>query len=351
MLDYNNCILKLRKQVKRTESNGLSVVIKHVPESEDQGVLDPRQALRVEKNLMNTPVSIKDCHNPTISEIESIRAAMGCVNTDLSKNISIEESVFDGVNVEIYRLKNLSGINPVTVYIHGGGFIGGSLRVVRNSCKLLAERSNSTVVSIDYSLAPEHRFPSALYECNKVIEFILSNQEKLNMDGSRLIIMGDSAGANLAAACCLLDKKRKISLQVLLYPLMNIDPDNPDWAEKDYCIKENPEMAQYLIHEIKPLVELSTYCYINGKEDLKNPLTSPLLFSDPSAFPTTLIVSPEYDYLRNQAEQFANLLSESGVDVISYQYRGMGHAFFEHTGEFPQVEDCINEIAAAIMAM
>ena len=80
-------------------------------------------------------------------------------------------------------------------------------------------------------------------------------------------------------------------------------------------------------------------------------LVSPYYAQDPSVFPTTLIVSPEYDYLRRQAENFAHMLSDSGVDVVIYRYQGMGHAFFEHTGEFPQAEDCINEIAAAIMAL
>lgn len=351
MLDYQECILKLRKQEKKVEADSLSVVVKHVPESAEAGMLDPRQVKWTEQCRKTPSSPVKDLRHATMEEITSVRNSMGCKNSDLSQNVTVEESVFDAVAVEVYRRRNLPAFSPVAVYIHGGGFIGGTVEVVRNSCKLLAERSHSTVVSVDYSLAPEHRFPSGLTDCQKVIDYIIREEKTLGVDSSRLIVLGDSAGANLAAGCCLLDRERKIKLQVLLYPFMDVNPESPGWSEEPYCVRKNPEMARYLIHEIKDLLDLSTYSYINKRSEISNPLVSPLMAEDPSEFPTTLIVSPEYDYLRSQAEQFAHLLSENGVDVILYQYRGMGHAFFEHTGEFPQAEDCINEIAAAIMAL
>ncbi len=351
MLDYNECLIELKKEVVKTEQDGLSIVIKPVPETEKEGALDPRQVLWSEKCRKSFPVSIKDNCKATIDEIISLRQSMGCKNQDLSSSITATEAVFDGVKVEIYQAKDLPPNSPVAVYIHGGGFIGGTVAVVRNSCKLLAERSACKVISIDYSLAPEHPFPEGLNECYRVIEYIFQNHKALGMDSTRLVVLGDSAGANLAAACCLKDTQRRIRLQVLLYPLMDVNPDQPDWSDKNYVIQENPEMAKYMIYELQELIKVSSYSYINNQDDFLAPLASPSRSVDPSVFPTTLIVSPEYDYLRSQAEDFARQLSENGVDAVLFRYKGMAHAFFEHPGEFPQAEDCINEIAAAIMAI
>ena len=351
MLNYNECLIELRKKVKKIEKDGLSIVIKPVPETEKDGALDPRQVLWSEKCRKTASLSIRDSRHATIDEIYSVRKSMGCKNQDLSKNITVKEAVLDRVNVEIYQAKDLPPNSPVAVYIHGGGFIGGTVGVTRNICKLLAERSGSTVVSIDYSLAPENRFPVGLNECYRVIEYIFQHHETLEIDSSRLIVMGDSAGANLAAACCLMDRQRRIRLQVLLYPLTDINPDQPEWTENDYVIREDPELAKYMIYDLKDLINVSAFSYVNSENDFRNPLASPFWSEDPSEFPTTLIVSPEYDYLKSQAENFACQLSENGVDVVLYRYRGMAHAFFEHPGEFPQAEDCVNEIAAAIMAL
>lgn len=91
--------------------------------------------------------------------------------------------------------------------------------------------------------------------------------------------------------------------------------------------------------------------YLNSEEDAENPLVSPLLSRELSSMPMAMIVTAEYDALRLEAEEYARKLEEEGVDVVIYRYKGMGHAFFEHPGEFPQSEDCINEIGEAIRTL
>ncbi|MDC7127119.1 MAG: alpha/beta hydrolase [Spirochaetales bacterium] len=351
MLKYNDCLLQLRKRKSEVNPDGLDIIIKNVPESKEPGTLDPRQVLWTKLCMEASPVHIRDIKNPTYLEIDAVRKSMGCKNKDLSKNVSVKKTIIDGVDVEVYRPANCEKKCPVTIYIHGGGFIGGSIDVVRNSCKLLAERASSVVISVDYKLAPENIFPYALNQCYKVIEWVYSNGEGFGIDSSKIIVAGDSAGGNLAAACCLKDEKKMISLQILLYPVVNLNPYDPDWTEDVYCVKDEPEIARQMIYDIKSILELCSNTYVEDPLCFKNPLASPYFAEKPSVFPTTFIVSPEYDYLRRQAELFSSLLSENGVDVVLFRYKGMAHAFFEHPGEFPQAEDCINEIASAIMAL
>lgn len=351
MIRYEECLLKLKQPKIMTDSDGLSMIVKKVPEADSDGVVDPRQKQWTMKCMEKAPIRIVDMKRVTPDEIDLIRKSMGCKNNDLSSGIITESERFNNVKVEIYKDKNCKENVPAVVYFHGGGFIGGTIGVIRNSCKLLAERSHSVVISVDYDLAPEHRFPSGLHQCYSVVDSVFSNSKRLRIDSSKVAVIGDSAGANFAAACCLMDTKKRIRLQVLLYPVVNVNPEDPDWTEEKYYVKDDPDIAHILINDIRQLLTVSTYSYVAGEKDFSNPFVSPYFAEDPRCFPTTLIVSPEYDYLRKQAEDFSHLLIQNGVDVVLFRYQGMGHAFFEHTGEFPQAEDCINEIASAIMAL
>jgi len=106
-----------------------------------------------------------------------------------------------------------------------------------------------------------------------------------------------------------------------------------------------------MVHSIGDSVPLLNAVYVDEPDKMDNPLISPLLADSLAAMPTTMIVAAEYDYLRLQNEQFALRLSEDKVDTLLYIYKGMGHSFFEHTGEFPQAEDCTNEAAEAIKSL
>ncbi len=351
-MNYEKCILNLRHQKLNVKTDLYNMYMKYIPETKELGVVDPRQLKACFKDMNNNPLVIKDKRNVTDLELKAIRDSFGCENKDLSSNIETIKTSFNNVNVELYRKKDISDNNPIIVNIHGGGFFGGCIDVVRNSCKLLADRSCSTVVNIDYDLAPNAKFPTALDQCNSVIKYIIENSKELKVDSDKLVVMGDSAGGNLAAACCLSDKENNIALQVLLYPLIELKVEDKNWSESLYYLEEkHSEVGKTLINGIRNLNEVCIFSYINDEQEMKNELVSPILAKDYSLFPMTLLISPEFDYLRLQAEQFAKKLEENGIDTILYRYQGMGHAFYEHLGEFPQAEDCINEIAEAVMSL
>ncbi len=231
-------------------------------------------------------------------------------------------------------------------------FFGGTTRVVENACKLLAERSEAVVISVDYVLAPEYRFPKGLLQCWETVQWAYANAGALNIDPTKIAISGDSAGGNLAAACCLLDRKRMIKLQLLLYPAVIAESFTEyGWTEDAYEMNEDIEILKFMVNDIKRSAGLLEKIYPKYPTDCYNQLYSPYLASNYADFPETFIAVPEYDFLRQQAEKFSVRLVQSGVPVHFYRYSGMAHAFFEHTGEFPQAEDCTNEMAKLIKAM
>jgi acetyl esterase/lipase len=189
-------------------------------------------------------------------------------------------------------------------------------------------------------------------QCWQAVNWVHTHAGDLQVNPDRLAVMGDSAGGSLAAGCSMLDRNSIIKLQILLYPCVLLNLNKADWSEADYAMDPKYQSLLHLmVHSIGDSIPMLNAVYVDEPGKIDNPLISPLLAENLSSMPTTMIVAAEYDYLRQQIEQFALRLSEDRVDTVLYLYKGMGHAFFEHTGEFPQAEDCTNEAAEAIRAM
>ena len=138
---------------------------------------------------------------------------MGAENMDISKReILTEEFCVPGYKSEIRLLKYspvAKSVKPVMIFIHGGGWIGGKPEVVENYCKAISDRLDYAVVSVDYHLAPEHKFPEGLEDCYNAARWVYSNADKIGIDPNRMCVSGDSAGGNYASVLCLLSKERK----------------------------------------------------------------------------------------------------------------------------------------------
>ena len=352
-MNYQECLLRLKQGTVLTQRDNLSIRIKPIPDDAREGVPDGR-VMRAETALRPSPQP-EDERCTTQAEVQAIRDWMGCDNEDLSHGVVTERRLLDTDSGLIPALCYNPGggaDRPVAVYFHGGAFFGGTTRVVENSCKLLAERSGALVVSVDYALAPEHRFPEGLMQCWQAVHWVHTHAGELGVNPNRLSVMGDSAGGNLAVGCSMLDRESIIKLQILLYPCVLLDLSTADWREDEY--RMDPQYRPLLgsmVRSIGGSIPMLNAVYLDEPGKVANPLVSPLLAESLASMPTTMIVAAEYDYLRQQDEQFALRLSEDKVDTVLYLYRGMGHAFFEHTGEFPQVEDCVNEAAEAIRAL
>jgi len=346
-MDYRECLERLAASGHIEQKNGLQIHVKPVPETDRPGVVDPRAA----NWFRNLPkgYQVQDYRRITSEEVQILRDAMGCQNADLSRGVKTNRRTITTENGDVPILiytPDISGTLPLICYIHGGGFFGGSTEVVENACRLLAERAKSVVISIDYGLAPEHRFPEGLLQCLGVIRWAHSHAELLNIDPQRIAVSGDSAGGNLSMACCLLDNEGIIRAQLLLYPAIVLRSDiDFGWTWDVYEMNEGKDAALMMVHDIKDTVGRIIWMYIRDITDTYSQLLSPWQAPAFAKFPPTFLAVGEYDYLRQEAELFCQRLVKTGIPVAFFRYQGMGHAFFEHTGEFPQAEDCTNEMA------
>lgn len=357
MMDYQACLNVLRNRLRIEKMDGLEIRVKPVPETDRSGVPDPREIawMRKMKKSLGKEYAVQDLTRLTREDIQGLRSAMGCENADLSRGVTTSRKVIyaktGNIPIWIYTPSGL-GPFPIVVYFHGGGFFGGTTRVVENACRLLAERAAAVVLSVDYVLAPEYRFPKGLLQCWDVVRWAQENAREIQGDGTKIAVSGDSAGGNLAAACCLLDRNRIIKLQLLLYPAVIADSlVDYGWTLDAYEMNADVDDLLMMINDIKDSAGLLDFVYPETAADRFNQLFSPYLAADYHDFPETFIAIAEYDFLRIQAEKFAGKLIRAGVPVHFYRYGGMAHAFFEHTGEFPQAEDCTDEMAKLIRAM
>ena len=228
------------------------------------------------------------------------------------------------------------GIYPMLIFFHGGGFVTGNIDSYSKMCTRLANRMGHIVLSVDYSLAPEHPYPQGLEDCYAVVKEIVSNTLLFNYPVDKITLMGDSAGANLAAAVSLLARDRgefKVDQQILLYPAVYNDyTDNSPFLSviengKDYLLTQT-RMTNYL------------KLYVNSPEDLKSPYVAPLLAEDLSHQPRTLIITAEYDLLRDEGKAYGERLKEAGCEVDYYEISNAIHGFFLLPPLFEEVKIC-----------
>lgn len=230
----------------------------------------------------------------------------------------------------------------VLIFFHGGGWVIGNIDSYSNVCTNMAKQTNALVVSVDYRLAPEYRFPCALEDCYTVTREIFLDSTLFDVKPNNIAIIGDSAGGNLAAAVSMLARDRgefSISKQILIYPSTNNDHSDetgfPSVRElgQDYLLKSK---------RIRDYMDM----YINSEEDLNNPYLAPLIAEDLSNQPETLIITAEYDPLRDEGEAYGKKLAEHGNTVEMYRMSNALHGFFSLPKHFVHVKksyDIINK--------
>ncbi|WP_043929788.1 alpha/beta hydrolase [Bacillus sp. EB01] len=243
------------------------------------------------------------------------------------------------IPVRIYTPKG-EGPFPALVYYHGGGWVIGNLETVDIPCRLLTNLANCVVVSVDYRLAPEHKFPAAADDSYAAAKWVVENAASIQVDAERVAIGGDSAGGNLAAVVALMARdKGEISLafQMLVYPVTN-----HSYATESYM--ENAE--GYLL--TKDSMVWFWNHYLRNEEDGKNPYASPLQAEDLSGLPPALVLTGEFDPLRDEGEAYAERLRDAGVQVKAKRYDGMIHGFFWMPGVLAQGRKSIEDAATAL---
>lgn len=234
------------------------------------------------------------------------------------------------------------GALPCLVYYHGGGWVFGDIEGVDAICRAVSNRAGCKVVSIEYRLAPEHKFPAPLDDCYAALTWVATNGSLLGVDPSRLAVGGDSAGGNLAAAVTLRARDERgpaIKYQVLVYPVTNHDFTTVSYADNgDNYLLTRDMMIWFWDH------------YLPSATHGKAPLASPLAASDLTGLPPALVLTAEFDPLRDEGEAYAARLRDAGVRVRHKRFPGQIHGFWQMVGVFPQALEAASDAAAELKA-
>ena len=356
--EENKALVEALANCNRIEEvHGTQMLIKDIPDPISGTVLDPRVYERRKKAALE-PNPLAECVELPVDLIREMPSytGPGANETD----VEMEELSFESRNGKTslfcFTPKGGKAIKPAILYIHGGAYIAGSTKAVANFCKLLAEKCDAKVFSVEYRLAPEYKFPIGALDCYDAFNYIYWNAESLSIDRRYIALSGDSAGSTLALDICIYERqgarlgivpKNRICYQALIYPGVIITATRTDdyrFKLSDYEIPEDDELAVGAALSLKAMVGAMGFLY-TGEEKVVDPIAAPLLQEDYIDFPKTTVALCEYDYLRLSGEAFARKLDRDGVEHRTILYKGMDHSFIDETGRCPQAYDLAMEIA------
>lgn len=237
--------------------------------------------------------------------------------------------------LRFYRTTQNGESPALILYFHGGGFVTGNCDYVDALCRLIAEETRALVVSVDYHLAPEHPFPYPVYEGLSILRTLSHHTDAYRFDLDRVILMGDSAGANLAAAITnLAQSEFSLYAQILFYPIA-------DFAG-EYLSHESFKEGYFLT---KANMDWAKKHYLQDLKNAADPMASPILNNELSQVPKTLIITAECDPLRDEGRAYAEHLIQFGREVSYHEFPGMIHCFATFPDFFPiNADKAIKEV-------
>lgn len=231
---------------------------------------------------------------------------------------------------------------PALVYFHGGGWLTGDLDNQQSSCCVLANSTPCLVVSVAYRLAPENKFPAAAEDCYAATCWVAGNASSIQADRVRIAVGGDSAGGNLAAAVSLMARDRRgpaLAFQVLIYPVIDCRFDTPSYQENGAGYLLTKEMCVYFWRQYLPEVG-----------DGVHPYAAPIRAESLAGLPPALVITAQYDPLRDDGQGYARRLQAAGVPVTVRNYEGLIHGFWGMGAVFDQTFQARREVAEALRA-
>jgi len=281
----------------------------------------------------------------TLSPIEARRwdAKVSGFFTSTSEEVArVENFTIPGPGGPIpVRVYTPSGdVSNLLMYFHGGGWVLGNPEFVDLPCRLLANRTGRAVVSVDYRLAPEHKFPAAAEDCYAATKWVADNVDKFRTSAKAIAVCGDSAGGNLAAVVSLMARDRgapTIGHQILIYPITDLLDSN----YKSFPDEQSPGLTR---NDMQWFIDH----YITKPDDMRNAYASPLVASDLSKLPPTLMITAEYDILLKQCDSYSEKLRKAGVLTMSRNYEGAIHGFFTLPDAFDAGRDAVGKISETL---
>lgn len=240
------------------------------------------------------------------------------------------------IGIRLYRPSETEKPSAALVYFHGGGFVIGNLDTHDSPLRYISKKSNILIFSVDYRLAPEHKYPTAVRDGFAAYRWIVSSAKVLGVDPKRIAVGGDSAGGNIAANVSLLCGKNKLrppSFQVLVYPYLDLFRLSPSREEfgRGYALTNK-------------LLDYFNEHYLNSPEQGKETVSSPIFHEKYGDFPKTYVQLAGFDPLQDEGMEFIRSLQKARVPVKFTLYETLVHGYFNFGGMIPEARKALDEL-------
>ena len=294
------------------------------------------------KLFVENAVPLRTLHQKNYEEAREIMAAGAPFEAELDPigNIVDETIKVDKgeITLRIYTPKG-EGPFPIIIYYHGGGWVTGDLNTSHISCQMICAKTEHIVISVDYRLAPEYPFPVPVQDAYAAFTWVHENAKELNGIQTNISVCGDSSGGNLATVTAIATRENKgpkINAQILIYPVtdLTMESDSYDQFQEGFGLTKN-------------LMKWCIDYYVTDKNDVLNPVASPLFHDNLTDLPPALIITAENDVLRDEGIRYGNRLKHAGVQVKQITEEGLVHNYFTTPEVFlEQIKKTINDIDA-----
>jgi acetyl esterase len=283
-------------------------------------------------------------HSMSVADAREAMLAMAAISGEAEPVGKVEDREIPGpegkIPLRIYTPAG-KGPFPILVFFHGGGWVIGNIESYDVICRKLTNAVGCITVSVEYRLAPEHKFPAAPEDCYAATTWVADNATTFNGDPTRIAVGGDSAGGNLAAVVPLMARDRggpSLVYQLLIYPATDYYlPGTPSIRENgDGYLLTRDDMIWFLGH------------YLSSEADTKHPYAFPLQAKELSGLPPAMVITAEFDPLRDEGEMYAVQLEQADVVVTATRYHGTIHGFVSMGGMIDLGKKALADAAAGL---